>query len=223
MAAGIILAYGLLILSMIYLLWSLAVNKHPHRAGSSGSLENPPDPPLPEQLFYGALGGFLGPAIGRFLHHQRPDHSPKREAQLALLAIGTGPDDHSLGLRFFRCLRRAVVHKALIGLEHHSAMLQAVKLLMTHGYMLSSSGSNVYVQNLCRALVRAGHEVSLLCQEPRPLDYDFVGGHYTVDESKPSNFGKSGRPLQRDVARSTGRSSGNCCPSTSTTTTRAGG
>jgi glycosyltransferase involved in cell wall biosynthesis len=45
---------------------------------------------------------------------------------------------------------------------------------MTHGYMLSGTGSNVYVQNLCRALAREGHDVHLLCQEPDPLDYDFV-------------------------------------------------
>ncbi len=51
---------------------------------------------------------------------------------------------------------------------------------MTHGYMLSDSGSNVYVQNLCRALVRRGHEVHLLCQEPHPLDYDFVDEHATA-------------------------------------------
>ena len=47
--------------------------------------------------------------------------------------------------------------------------------------MLSGSGSNVYVQNLCRALVQEGHEVHLLCQEPHPLDYDFVSSHCTVD------------------------------------------
>ena len=52
---------------------------------------------------------------------------------------------------------------------------------MTHGYMLSGSGSNVYVQNLCRALVRQNHEVHLLCQEPRPLTYDFVNSHLTID------------------------------------------
>ena len=51
---------------------------------------------------------------------------------------------------------------------------------MTHGYMLSGSGSNVYVQNLCRALVSRGHEVHLLCQEPQPLDYDFVDEHSIV-------------------------------------------
>ena len=49
-----------------------------------------------------------------------------------------------------------------------------MKLLMTHGYMLSDTGSNVYVQSLCRALAREGHEVHLLCQEPEPLSYDFV-------------------------------------------------
>ena len=52
---------------------------------------------------------------------------------------------------------------------------------MTHGYMLSGSGSNVYVQNLCRALVRAGHEVHLLCQEELPLVHDFVEEHASVD------------------------------------------
>ncbi len=53
---------------------------------------------------------------------------------------------------------------------------------MTHGYMFSGSGSNVYVQNLCRALVRLGHDVHLLCQEPNPLSYDFVNEHYRAGE-----------------------------------------
>jgi glycosyltransferase involved in cell wall biosynthesis len=56
-----------------------------------------------------------------------------------------------------------------------------MRLLMTHGYMLSGTGSNVYVQNLCRALVREGHDVYLLCQEPEPMRYDFVGKHAKVD------------------------------------------
>ena len=68
-----------------------------------------------------------------------------------------------------------------------------MKLLMTHGYMLSGSGSNVYVQNLCRALVREGHEVHLLCQEPHPLAYDFADEHHRVD----------GPDLERDGAQQT--------------------
>ena len=55
---------------------------------------------------------------------------------------------------------------------------RTVTLLMTHGYMLSGTGSNVYVQNLCRGLVKMGHNVHLLCQEPDPLSYDFVNEHH---------------------------------------------
>ena len=65
-----------------------------------------------------------------------------------------------------------------------------MKLLITHGYMLSGSGSNVYVQNLCRALVRVGHEVHLLCQEPHPLDYDFVTEYCTVNKASIEGHSK---------------------------------
>src|SRR5215213_1952710 len=51
---------------------------------------------------------------------------------------------------------------------------------MAHGYMLSGTGSNVYVQNLCRGLAREGHEVHLICQEPAPLAYYFVNESSTV-------------------------------------------
>jgi len=56
-----------------------------------------------------------------------------------------------------------------------------VRLIMTHGYMLSGTGSNVYVQNLCCGLVREGHDVHLLCQEPKPLAYHFVNESFTVE------------------------------------------
>src|ERR687886_870906 len=56
-------------------------------------------------------------------------------------------------------------------------------LLMTHGYMLSGTGSNIYVQNLCRGLVKMGHDVHLLCQEPDPLSYDFVNEHYRASKA----------------------------------------
>src|SRR4028118_1953865 len=59
-----------------------------------------------------------------------------------------------------------------------------MRLIMTHGYMLSDTGSNVYVQNLCRALVREGHEVHLLCQEPEPLSYDFVDEFAVVEKDR---------------------------------------
>lgn len=49
-----------------------------------------------------------------------------------------------------------------------------MRLLIFHGYLLGGTGSNVYNAGLAAALVRLGHEVHLLCQEPEPFEYDFV-------------------------------------------------
>jgi glycosyltransferase involved in cell wall biosynthesis len=65
---------------------------------------------------------------------------------------------------------------------------------MTHGYMLSGTGSNVYVQNLCRALVRVGHEVHLVCQEEHALDYDFGEEHASADGQDIERLGKQETP-----------------------------
>src|ERR671917_1244238 len=65
---------------------------------------------------------------------------------------------------------------------------------MTHGYMLSGTGSNVYVQNLCRGLVREGHDVHLLCQEPRPLAYDFVNEYLTIEANDIERQGEQETP-----------------------------
>jgi glycosyltransferase involved in cell wall biosynthesis len=69
-----------------------------------------------------------------------------------------------------------------------------VQLIMTHGYMLSGTGSNVYVQNLCRGLVREGHDVHLLCQEPRPLAYDFVNEYLTIEANDIERQGEQETP-----------------------------
>jgi glycosyltransferase involved in cell wall biosynthesis len=71
-----------------------------------------------------------------------------------------------------------------------------MKLLMTHGYMFSGSGSNVYVQNLCRALTKSGHEVHLLCQEPDPLAYDFVDEHLTASGAGVELLGTQETPYR---------------------------
>jgi glycosyltransferase involved in cell wall biosynthesis len=49
-----------------------------------------------------------------------------------------------------------------------------VRVLIFHGYLLSGTGSNVYNAALAEALVRAGHEVHLLCQDRDPLDLAWV-------------------------------------------------
>jgi glycosyltransferase involved in cell wall biosynthesis len=52
--------------------------------------------------------------------------------------------------------------------------LLAVRVLIFHGYLLRGTGSNVYNAELADALVRLGHEVHLLCQEPTPAGLGFV-------------------------------------------------
>jgi glycosyltransferase involved in cell wall biosynthesis len=69
-----------------------------------------------------------------------------------------------------------------------------MRLIMTHGYMLSGTGSNIYVQNLCRALVREGHEVHLLCQEREALSYDFVDVSCTIDRKTIEKRGEQETP-----------------------------
>src|SRR4051812_20880460 len=49
-----------------------------------------------------------------------------------------------------------------------------MRVLIFHGYLLRGTGSNIYNANLCRALVRLGHEVHLLCQERQVAGLDFV-------------------------------------------------
>src|ERR687898_566927 len=69
-------------------------------------------------------------------------------------------------------------------------MRSAMRIIMTHGYMLSGTGSNIYVQSLCRALVGEGHDVHLLCQESEPLAYDFVGKSTKVDAHGVEDLGE---------------------------------
>src|SRR5215213_7181321 len=66
-----------------------------------------------------------------------------------------------------------------------------MRILIFHGYLLHGTGSNVYNARLAEALVRAGHEVHLLCQDrdPLPLRWvdaagDWDGGSLAVDERR---------------------------------------
>ncbi len=49
-----------------------------------------------------------------------------------------------------------------------------MNIAVVHGYWLRGTGSNIYVRNLVRELCRAGHQVSLFCQEDQPEEADFV-------------------------------------------------
>jgi glycosyltransferase involved in cell wall biosynthesis len=54
-----------------------------------------------------------------------------------------------------------------------------VRIVVWHGYLLGGTGSNVYTRQLAREWARAGHDVTILCQEPHPERYD-VGGAEVV-------------------------------------------
>ena len=49
-----------------------------------------------------------------------------------------------------------------------------MRVLIFHGYLLHGTGSNVYNASVAEALVRAGHEVHLLCQDRDPLSLEWV-------------------------------------------------
>ena len=50
-----------------------------------------------------------------------------------------------------------------------------MRILLWHGYLLGGTGSNVYTRQLARAWMQAGHDVTVLSQEPRPDAYDLGG------------------------------------------------
>jgi glycosyltransferase involved in cell wall biosynthesis len=53
--------------------------------------------------------------------------------------------------------------------------MSAMRILLWHGYLLGGTGSNVYTRQLAREWTRAGHDVTVFCQEPRPELYDLGG------------------------------------------------
>jgi len=57
-----------------------------------------------------------------------------------------------------------------------------MRVALVHGYFLHDSGSGVYVRELAHALVRLGHDVTLVCQEREPGRCDFIDSAYALDE-----------------------------------------
>lgn len=50
-----------------------------------------------------------------------------------------------------------------------------MRIVLWHGYLLGGTGSNVYTRQLAREWSRAGHDVTVLCQDPEPGRYDLGG------------------------------------------------
>ncbi len=57
-----------------------------------------------------------------------------------------------------------------------------MRILIWHGYLLGGTGSNVYTRSLAREWSRAGHDVTVVCQERHPERYDLGGARVVVPE-----------------------------------------
>jgi glycosyltransferase involved in cell wall biosynthesis len=57
-----------------------------------------------------------------------------------------------------------------------------MRILLWHGYLLSGTGSNIYTQHVARAWARAGHDVTVFCQEPQPERFDLAGAQVVRPE-----------------------------------------
>jgi glycosyltransferase involved in cell wall biosynthesis len=55
--------------------------------------------------------------------------------------------------------------------------MSRLSICMVHGYLLTGTGSNIFVNNLVRNFCRLGHDVFLFCQEKHAEDIDFISEH----------------------------------------------
>ncbi len=57
-----------------------------------------------------------------------------------------------------------------------------MRILLWHGYLLGGTGSNVYTRSIARAWMRAGHDVTVVCQERHPERFDLGGARVVVPD-----------------------------------------
>jgi glycosyltransferase involved in cell wall biosynthesis len=55
-----------------------------------------------------------------------------------------------------------------------------MKIVIWHGYLLGGTGSNVYTRALSREWTRAGHDVTIVCQDRHPERYDIGSARVVV-------------------------------------------
>jgi glycosyltransferase involved in cell wall biosynthesis len=57
-----------------------------------------------------------------------------------------------------------------------------MRILLWHGYLLGGTGSNVYSRALAREWSRAGHDVTVVCQDRDAEEHDLAGARVVVPE-----------------------------------------
>ena len=60
-----------------------------------------------------------------------------------------------------------------------------MRIVIWHGYLLGGTGSNVYTRSLARAWRRLGHDVTVICQDPRPEEHDLLGARVVRPDIGP--------------------------------------
>ena len=62
-----------------------------------------------------------------------------------------------------------------------------MNILITHGYLLTGTGSNLYVNNIVRELCKKGHNIFLVCQEYEPMSFDYVTEFYKFNSDNKTH------------------------------------
>ena len=63
-----------------------------------------------------------------------------------------------------------------------------MRIHLWHGYLLGGTGSNVYTRALAREWSLAGHEVTVVCQERDPEQYDLAGARFAARWGTPEEI-----------------------------------
>ena len=66
-------------------------------------------------------------------------------------------------------------------------------LVLLHGYLLTGTGSNIYVANVARAWAAQGHAVTVVCQEPGAAPLPFVNEAFLPGDELPTEAPADGR------------------------------
>src|SRR5581483_9569664 len=102
----------------------------------------------------------------------------RREDHLQLLRGAARDARRRDGAHVQPCRRVAL--RAL--LPPHLSSVRPVRILLWHGYLLGGTGSNVYTRALAREWSLAGHDVTVVCQERHPEQYDLGSAQVVVPE-----------------------------------------
>ena len=132
------------------------------------------------------------------VRRRTPSFSPRRCCSVACMLLSVSRSNERLPTGSYRPWTRLL----LPSIKTRSTRM---RILLWHGYLLGGTGSNVYTRALAREWARAGHEVTVVCQERNPERFDLGGARVVRPElpaaccrcsSSTATRGSSARLLQ---------------------------